>query len=394
MWSVTAFYNTTVPSLHTFLPAGHRVTMITSEKDFTALIERACNTDCVALDTEFIWERTYYPKLGLIQLALSDEECFLIDPLAIDDFTPLGTLLGNGEVVKILHDAPQDLMILNRLTGVVPQNVFDTRIAAGFSGLSSTISLADLINILLDIDLPKTETRTNWLKRPLDHSQVDYALDDVRYLRALRVLLLTRIIVPEIKDWLRQELDVLSTPEAYGPLPDDQRYLKIKGSGSLDRRSLAILRELSAWREKEARNRNRPRGHIVSDKELLAIARERIGSLDALTELEMLSSKKIKRYGDLLIALVENGLALSDRNLPEISRRIRLNGAERSTYERLMKFLDEVHRVQGLDPHIVANTSDFKQLIKHHGKSKAPLPEKLLGGWRRELLSEFFRPKP
>ncbi|MGI9568657.1 MAG: ribonuclease D, partial [Desulfobulbia bacterium] len=114
--------------------------MINSEKDFSDLIERACNTDCVGLDTEFIWERTYYPRLGLIQLALSDEDCFLIDPLAIEDFTPLGRLLGNRGVVKILHDAPQDLMILNRVTGVVPRNVFDTRIAAGFSGLPSTIS--------------------------------------------------------------------------------------------------------------------------------------------------------------------------------------------------------------------------------------------------------------
>ena len=199
--------------------------MITSTREFNILIERACTTDCVGLDTEFIWERTYYPKLGLIQLALSDEECFLIDPLAIRDLTPLGRLLNNSAVVKILHDAPQDLMILNRVSGVVPQNVFDTRVAAGFSGLSSTISLADLINILLEIDLPKTETRTNWLNRPLNSSQVDYALDDVRYLRALRVLLLARIIVPEIRKWLGQEMKLLSLPEAYKLPADDLRYL-------------------------------------------------------------------------------------------------------------------------------------------------------------------------
>ena len=367
--------------------------MITDEKKFSALIERACNTDCVGLDTEFIWERTYYPRLGLIQLALSDEECFLIDPLAIVDFTPLGRLLANPGVVKILHDAPQDLMILNRVTGVVPQNVFDTRIAAGFSGLPSTISLADLINDLLDIDLAKTETRTNWLKRPLDPSQIDYALDDVRYLRALRILLLTRIIVPEIRDWLRQELDVLSSPGAYGLLADNQRYLKIKGSGSLDRRGLAILRELSSWREEEARNRNRPRGHILNDKVLLTISRERTASLDALAELEMLSSKKIKRHGDHLVTLVKNGLALSDEYLPEINRRIRLNGAERSTYQQLLKFLEEFHRVQGVDPHAVGNTADFKQLIKHHGNSQVPLPEKFSGGWRQQLLNQFFQPK-
>lgn len=364
--------------------------MITRDKDFNALIDRACTTDCVGLDTEFIWERTYYPRLGLIQLALSDEECYLIDPLAIVDFTPLGRLLGDRDVVKILHDAPQDLMILNRLTGVVPRNVFDTRIAAGFSGLSSTISLADLITILLDIDLPKTETRTNWLKRPLDLSQVDYASDDVRYLRALRVLLLTRIIVPEIREWLRQELELHCSPETYDLPVDDQRYLKIKGSGSLDRRGLAILRNLAGWREKEARTRNRPRGHIVNDKELLAIARARPGSLAALTELNLLSTKREQRYGQVLITGVKDGLALEEADLPEPVRRIRLSSAEKLTYNRLVTYLDDIYRTQGIDPQIVGNSSDFKQLIKQHGKRKARLPAKFSGGWRRELLTRFL----
>lgn len=364
--------------------------MITHVKEFTALIERACTTDCVGLDTEFIWERTYYPRLGLIQLALSDEECFLIDPLAIDDFTPLGRLLGDPHVVKILHDAPQDLIILNRITGVVPRNVFDTRVAAGFSGLSSTISLADLISNLLDIELPKTETRTNWLKRPLDHSQIDYALDDVRYLRALRVLLLTRIIGPQIKNWLHQELELLCLPQAYDLPEDEQRYLKIKGSGSLDRRGLAILRALAGWREAEARNRNRPRGHIIKDKELLALARERPDSVSALTQLHLLSANKMQRYGDLLVARIQEGLGASERDLPEVIRRIRLSAAERSTYERLLAFLDRVSRTQGIDPHIVGNNSDFKQLVKQHRKNKGRLPEKFTAGWRRELLEKFF----
>ena len=364
--------------------------MITTTREFNILIERACATDCVGLDTEFIWERTYYPKLGLIQLALSDEECFLIDPLAISDLTPLGRLLNNSAVVKILHDAPQDLMILHRVTGVVPQNVFDTRVAAGFSGLSSTISLADLISILLEIDLPKTETRTNWLKRPLNSSQIEYALDDVRYLRALRVLLLARIIIPEIREWLRQELELLSLHEAYDLPADDQRYLKIKGSGSLDRRSLAILRNLAGWREQEARNRNRPRGHIVNDKTLMAIAREKTDSLEPLAASNLLSEKKLQRYGDLIVKAARDGLALSDRDLPDSNQRIRLSAAEMSSYEQLLHYLDKIHHVQGVDPHIVGNNSEFKQLIKYYGKNTARLPKKFTTGWRWELLERFF----
>lgn len=364
--------------------------MIATRNEFTDLIERACHTDGVGLDTEFIWERTYYPRLGLIQLALSDEDCYLIDPLAIEDLTPLGRLLEAPRVVKILHDAPQDLMILHRATGVIPRNVFDTRIASGFAGLSSTISLADLIEVLLDIDLPKTETRTNWLKRPLDKSQVEYALDDVRYLRALRILLLTRIIFPELRQGLDQELEYLSTVSTYDP-PDDQlRYLKVKGSGSLDRRGLALLRELAAWRESEARSRNRPRGHILNDKMLLSIAREGSSSTDMLSYLQLLSSKKISKYGAPLEVAVKKALALSDKELPEVQPRVKLNVAQRSIHKRLLKFLEKHQRINGVDSHLVGNNAEFKQLVIHLDNSKKPLPEKFARGWRKDLLDQFF----
>ena len=364
--------------------------MISNDREFSALIDRACATDCVGLDTEFIWERTYYPRLGLIQLALSDEECFLIDPLALGDLAPLGRLLGNTKVVKILHDAPQDLMILNRVTGAIPQNVFDTRVAAGFSGLSSTISLADLINILLEIELPKTETRTNWLKRPLNLSQIDYALDDVRYLRALRVLLLARIIVPEIRTWLGQELELLSIPEAYDLPADELRYLRVKGNGSLNRRGLAVLRNLAGWREQEARTLNRPRGHILNDKTLLVIARERLTSVAELTRLNLLTEKQVQRYGKSLISCVKDGLALEDRDLPATNQRIRLNAQEKVIYEELLDFLNKIYSIQGIDPHLVGNSSELKQLVKYRTSDTAPLPVKFNSGWRKELLEKFF----
>jgi len=141
--------------------------MITTKEQLAKLVSRARKTDAIALDTEFVWERTYYPQLGLIQVALSDEDCHLIDPCALTDLSPLGDLLSDRSVVKILHDAPQDLFILSRATGAAPQNIFDTRLAAGFANLPATLSLGSLIKNILDIDLPKTETRTNWLQRPL-----------------------------------------------------------------------------------------------------------------------------------------------------------------------------------------------------------------------------------
>lgn len=365
--------------------------MISTRQDFLLLIERALETDCVGIDTEFVWERTYYPRLGLIQIALSDQDCHLFDPLALEDLSPLGRLLGDFKVVKILHDAPQDLTILSRVTGVIPQNIFDTRVAAGFAGYPSTISLVRLIIDLLDIDLPKTETRTNWLKRPLASSQVDYALDDVRYLRALRVLLLTRIIDPEVRTWLDQELQGLSMPEMYDIMDDRKRYLKIKGSGSLDRRALAILRELAALREEQARKLDRPRGHIFTDKVLLTAAREKLSSIDQLSSLEIISTRKMNRYGEAIVNAAGRALSLADSELPESNRRTRLTPREKTLYDRMMKYLEATCSARGVDPQLIGNSGELKLLIRSRGKNNTPRPEKFKEGWRSDLLNDFFQ---
>lgn len=365
--------------------------MISTEQEFISLIDRALYTDSVGIDTEFIWERTYYPRLGLIQIALSDEDCHLIDPLALDDLAPLGRLLADFSVVKILHDAPQDLAMLSRVAGVIPQNIFDTRIAAGFAGLSSTTSLVRLLHDLLDIDLPKTETRTNWLKRPLDHSQVDYALDDVRYLRALRVLLLARIIDPHVKSWLDEEMQNLSMPEMYDPVDDQTRFLKIKGSGSLNRRGLAILQELAAFREQEARTLDRPRGHVFTDKSLLKISREKPTSRKQLSQLDALSLKKLKRYDDAILAAVSRAMALDDDDLPPSNRRIRLSRKEKTFYDQMMSYLEAACASRGIDAQLIGNSSELKLVIKNRSCSNRHLPGKLKEGWRNILLDDFFQ---
>jgi ribonuclease D len=365
--------------------------MINTDHEFKELIARAMRTDCVGLDTEFVWERTYYPNLGLIQLALSDEECFLIDPVAIADLSPLGGLLSSRNVVKILHDAPQDLTILSRVTGASPRNIFDTRLAAGFSGLSSTISLADLIATLLDIDLKKTQTRTDWLKRPLNEKQISYALDDVRYLRALRVLLLSRIVIPEIREWLKEELSAFNRVDNLIGIDDHQRFLRIKGSGSLDAVSLSILHELATWREQEARHINRPRGHVLSDKILLGIACDRIDSIEKLKQSALLSEKKFRRYDKAITGCVQAGLTAKTGSRPELKRPLRLNAREKAAYERLGHFVALKCEMQGIDPALIATTAELRQLAKNLHTPGSPLPEKLTGGWRKTFLEEFFR---
>lgn len=356
--------------------------IITTAKDLQALMERAHNTDAVALDTEFVWERTYYPELGLIQLALSNEECFLIDPCAIDDLSPLGKLLADPAVVKIFHDAPQDLAILRTATKHDPQNIFDTRLAAGFSGLTSTLSLTALVELLLDIKLEKTQTRTNWLKRPLDSKQTEYALDDVRYLRAVRVLLLARIL-PEAHKWLGEELLSLNDSNNAPGVSDEQRYTKVKGAGNLDRKSLAVLLELAIWREQEARKKNRPRGHIIKDTVLCSIARGFLDTPDAIQKCGEISAKTVKFYGDTLIQIVTNGENRKESDYPPTLRETKLTQKDKTELNSLQSFITLKSDVNGIDPALIGNKRELKKLIKNSSD-----PSRQNKGWRKVFLTE------
>ena len=356
--------------------------IITTTEDLQALMERAHKTDAVALDTEFVWERTYYPELGLIQLALSNEECFLIDPLAIDDLSPLGKLLADPAVVKIFHDAPQDLAILRTATKHDPQNIFDTRLAAGFSGLTSTLSLAALIELFLDIKLEKTQTRTNWVKRPLDKKQTEYALDDVRYLRAVRVLILARIL-PQTQKWLDEELLSLNDPENDPGVTDEQRYTKVKGAGSLNRKSLAVLQDLAVWREQEARKKNRPRGHIIKDTVLASIARDFLDTHDAIVACGEISAKTVNNYGDALTQIVTAGKNRMEADCPSSLRETKLNQKEKSELNSLQSFITLKSDVAGIDPALLGNKRELKKLIQN-----SPEPSRQDKGWRKTFLTD------
>lgn len=366
--------------------------MITSTTELQTIVTRAKKTDAVALDTEFFWERTYYPQLGCIQLALSNDECYLIDPLAIADLSPLGELLVDRSVIKIFHDAPQDLAILSRATGVAPQNIFDTRLAAGFSSMSSTLSLANLVKTLLAIDIPKTETRTDWLRRPLSDEQVDYAKDDIRYLQALRVLLLSRMIGPKIRSWLQEELNLLNNPQIYLNQNTAGRYLKLRGASSLNRTALAILRDLADWRENTAIKLNRPRGHVIPDPVLVEIARIQPDTVEKLAQASGISARAVERYGQELIPIIAATLSQDSDSYPEQIRPHRLSARDQDSLERLQKFIDLKSKVLGLDPALLANTSELKTIVRILNGAKPGQTEQLrqTEGWRKDFLADFF----
>ncbi|MBP5232542.1 MAG: ribonuclease D, partial [Planctomycetes bacterium] len=221
--------------------------------------DKAKAAGLLALDTEFVWTRTYWPRMGIVQLG-TPGECWALDCLAPLDAAPLRALLADGQVTKILHDARQDLTHLRHWCGAAPASVFDTRLAAAFAGFPAGIGLQKLLAQTLGVELPKTETRTDWTIRPLSAAQVRYALDDVRYLPALRDDLLRRAGELGTRDWLAEDLRQYVAPALFADADPERAWERVKlPRGRLNRHGFAVLRAVAAAREEMARQWDLPR---------------------------------------------------------------------------------------------------------------------------------------
>jgi ribonuclease D len=238
--------------------------------------------------------------------------------------------------------------------------------------------------------VPKTETRTNWLRRPLNEKQIEYALDDVRYLGALRILLLSGIHGSEVKGWLHEELERYDDPNYYEPPADETRYLKIKGTSNLNRQALASLQGLAGWREQEARKRNRPRGHIITDQALLYLATRQILSSEKMEQCEFITNRTIDQYGDQLIALIKKGLDCPEQKCPPSLHTAKPNKTEQEELKRLQKDISLKSDVLNLDPNLISNTSELRALIRLQSQPETIYPKRLASGWRNKFLAEIF----
>ncbi|MGN0843372.1 MAG: ribonuclease D [Kiritimatiellia bacterium] len=226
----------------------------------------------LSLDTEFVWKSTYRPQLGLVQFGCRGG-VWALDCLKGTDVTALKNLIEDPSVVKILHDARQDLQHLLHYTGALPQNVFDTQCAAAFAGFSAGIGLQRLLFEAIDVGLPKSETCTDWIQRPLSEAQVAYALDDVRYLPTLRDALLKRAQELGTATWLTEELKKYDNPLIYADYDPDEVWKRIKtGRIRLDSRGFAILRAVAAFREEKAQEWNLPKNWLGDDESLAEMA--------------------------------------------------------------------------------------------------------------------------
>jgi ribonuclease D len=366
-------------------------TLVSSPAALAAITARARQCGIAAVDTEFVWTRTFYPGLGIIQIGLTDHETYLIDAPAVEDKTAIAELLSTPDVVKILHDASSDLTILNRFCGAVPRNVFDLRLAAGFCGLTATLSLGRLLQTLLGIELAKTESLTDWLARPLSPAQIEYATDDVRHMPEMYGCLLARLAENGTLPWALEEMRLHESPALYDVEPPEKAYRNVKGMGRLSAAELTLLRELATWREREARQSDRPRGRILMDEHLIDLALRPPSTADDLNQGRRHHVREFRRHGESILACVAaaRGLPrdqwLKPQRCPLPAKLLK----ERS--DAVLALVRANAESRGIDPTVAGSRKVINSLVLSAARGTLN-GHPLLSGWRGELLRGGIEP--
>ncbi|WP_019567617.1 ribonuclease D [Thioalkalivibrio sp. ALMg13-2] len=354
--------------------------LIETPEALQGLLDTIAGTDWIALDTEFMREKTYYPRLCLIQLATLDQIA-CVDPLQLD-IKLLEPLLFDTGVTKVFHSASQDLEVLYRELGRVPTPVFDTQIAASMLGHGEQIGYANLVKAILDRDLDKSQTRTDWARRPLSKEQILYAADDVRFLATVFMRLLHELESHDRMHWLRPEMEALSDPALYEPNPE-AAWQRVSGAKRLKPRERGILKAVAAWREHAAQASDRPRRWILADDILIDIARRTPEDAAALHQLRGFpDGMKPPRQEELLEAIRE-GQALPREEWPQLPDKAKLTEAEEVLADIGMALLRECARRNQITAGAIAQRKDVIELLKGDGTSG-----RLGSGWRHEIAGK------
>lgn len=350
----------------------------------------------LALDTEFMRTDTFHPRLALVQLS-DGEQVWLVDPLAIADLAPLARVLQDPTVTKVLHSCSEDLEVLQHALGCRPAPLYDTQVAAAMTGQGFSLGYGALVQRLLGIELTKQETRSDWLQRPLSAAQLAYAAADVQHLFSLYLRLVALADRSGRGAWIAEEMDQILA-QAGEEIPPAEQFRRIKGGGRLGPADLAVLRELAAWRELEARRRDRPRGRIVNDAELLALVAARPRNRAALAAVDGLRPRVVRTCGDALLAALERGAAVPEEARPEAIAQGPPPRAERDLIRACRDWLGERAQQLAIAPEVLARRAHLEQLARSWSAGQPALPEALARGWRRTAvggdLLEFVRGWP
>ena len=355
------------------------MTLIATTDDLAAACARLARHEFVTVDTEFLRETTFWPKVCVIQIA-SDDEAIAIDALAeAIDLKPFFDLMANERVIKVFHAARQDLEIIWHLSKLIPHPLFDTQVAGMVCGFGDQVSYGDLVQAICKIGVDKSSRYTDWTRRPLSDAQIAYALADVTHLRAVYRHLIARLEKTGRSTWVADEMKTLLSPATYEQHPDNA-WERLRGRARKPR-DLAVLMDVAAWREGEAQSRDVPRSRVLKDDALIDIVLAAPKDAEALGHLRSTPrGMERSKAGVELLAAIERGLARDPKTLPRIERE-RRNSNGGSTVELLKVLLRQVSEKSGVAAKMIATVEDL-EAIACDDRAKV----QALTGWRREIF--------
>lgn len=358
------------------------MTLIVSNDHLHAFLKKIKGADYIAIDTEFIRDHYYYPKLCLIQIAHGDEYA-AIDPLAEGiDLKPFYALLADPNICKVFHAARQDVEIFFHDTHAIPTPLFDTQIAAMVCGFGESVSYAKLVQQICGVELDKSSRFTDWSKRPLSDKQIDYALSDVTYLCKAYDFLKRQLETSGRHSWLAEEIEVLLSPDTYQVTPEDA-WKKIK-TRNHNRRFLNILQVLAQWRETKAQQSNKPRGHILKDNVLLEIAAVNPISLTEFKRVRGIG-KMPTEYKEEMIKALDTIRTLSDRKLHKLfKKRSAAVNKDKALYDLLKVLLSHKSEHYGVAEKLLASSDDLSLIASDENLDDIPA----MHGWRKDVFGK------
>lgn len=354
---------------------------ISDQESLEAFVERARSSSVLAIDTEFLREKTYYAKLCLLQMA-TDDEVVIVDPFAVRSLAALTPLLQDESVMKLFHSGGQDLEILYRMTGVLPAPVFDTQVAAALLGHTMQVGYGALVHSLCGVTLKKTDSFTDWSRRPLSESQLEYAADDVIYLPEMYRTMRNRLETKGRLAWLANDFAELSDPARYEEDPR-LRYRRLKRGSSLSRQQLSAAREAAAWREVEARKRDIPRKWVITDEQIVEVCKREARTIDELFMVRGMRDRLTTRDARALVACMKAGMDLPSEQWPELDRASKSEPNVDAQLDLMTALVRLRARENDIAMQALASHSDLAQVARGYTEGVD-----VLRGWRRAMVGE------
>ena len=359
--------------------AGHPI-LLQSESQLESAVSSWAEAEVLGVDTEFFRERTYRADLGLVQV-YDGSQVWLADPVSADMRSCLIELLDKQTNKKVLHSCTEDLEVLFYQVGAIPNRLIDTQIACALMGQPLQMGYHHTVKWLFDVEIDKDQTRSNWMRRPLNDKQLRYAAMDVVFLPEMAALLEDRLEENGRHEWLSEEVDRLKV-SSIKPTDPNTAYLRFTRAGRLDQESIRILQALAEWREIKAMDRNLARGFVVPDITLLKLAHLKPTHIGQLTDIEGLHPKSRERNGKTFIRLIEQAVS-SDQEyeMPE-----ELTNGQKKQLNRMRQCVRDVATSLEIDPALLASKRELERLIRALSSEK-DIPERFTG-WRKEIITD------